>query len=274
MLIDSYYLVSHYSHLILFICAFWGIGQYILGKVFTITIDDQMIGAVLAITLGQGIFIVILQCLAVVGLLKYYWLFGFLLAGAFLSICQWRNFVQSPLANINLAWQGLSNAQLLALVFLFIFALPTLLEPLRPPWPGDELHYHLPHVQQWALSGKLTVNEWLRYPWFPYNYNLLYASAFVVYGDVFSHMFNALAGCLVAILIYRLGTRHFNQAVACVATFIWFQLRWNNTPECRAIALRKRLNLPEVKLSASRAWRTANAAHFSELCPWHCGAVP
>jgi len=64
----------------------------------------------------------------------------------------------------------------------------------------------------------------LRYPWFPYNYNLLFAAAIVLQDDVLPHLFNALAGWLIAILVYRLGKKYFNAVVACGAVFIWLHM--------------------------------------------------
>lgn len=224
MLSNISYLLLHYAYFSIFLCAFWGIGQYLLTRTFKLEMDDPVLGATLAVAVGQGVFIVLLQCLAVGGVLQNTWLKALLACSGLLALWEWRGLAHSPLASLKLAWKGLSKSEVLGLVFILVVALPTLFEPLRPPWPGDELQYHLPHAQQWAQSGKLTVNEWLRYPWFPFNYNLLYASAYVVYGDVFTHMFNALAGWLTAVMIYRLGTRHFSHVVACVATFIWFHL--------------------------------------------------
>jgi len=224
MLSNISYLLLHYAYFSVFLCAFFGIGHYLLIQVLKLETNDTVLGTTLAIAVGQGMFIVLLQFLAVGGVLNSNWLSVFLASSCLLAIREINRSSLTPLMSLKRTWSGLTRSEVLGLAFILVFAFPTLLEPLRPPWPGDELQYHLPHAQQWALSGKLTINEWLRYPWFPYNYNLLYASAYVVYGDVFTHMFNALAGCLIAIMIYRLGRRHFNHVVACVATFIWFQM--------------------------------------------------
>lgn len=218
------YTFLHYAHLGVFIFAFFGIGSFTLNRVSKLETVDRILGATLAITVGQGIFIVFLQFLAVGGVLNQNWLSVLLASACLIAILELKGIAKQPLTDFKKVWSELTRSEVLGLAFILVFAFPTLLEPLRPPWPGDELQYHLPHAQQWALSGKLTINEWLRYPWFPYNYNLLYASAYVMNGDVFTHMFNALAGCLIAVMIYRLGRRYFNHVVACVATFIWFQM--------------------------------------------------
>ena len=79
---------------------------------------------------------------------------------------------------------------------LALVALPALMAPLAPPAAFDELMYHLPYARQVAQSGSLGIHEWLRYPWFPYNYNLLYAGALLVGDDVLTHFLGASrAGC-------------------------------------------------------------------------------
>ncbi|MDB5731719.1 MAG: putative transrane protein, partial [Variovorax sp.] len=75
-----------------------------------------------------------------------------------------------------------------------------------------------------AESGRLGIYEWLRYPWFPYNYQLLYAAALQVDGDTFPHLLNALAGWLGALLVYRLGARHADRATAALGAAIWLVL--------------------------------------------------
>jgi 4-amino-4-deoxy-L-arabinose transferase-like glycosyltransferase len=218
------YLLLHYAYFSVFLCAFFGIGHHLLIRVFELEVHDTILGATLATALGQGVFIFLLQCLAVGGVMNSIWVSFILVSFCLLAYWEISSVSFTPFTKLLRTWSGVIRSEFLCLVFLFIFAFPTLLEPLRPPWPGDELMYHLPHAQQWALTGKLTINEWLRYPWFPYNYNLLYAAAIVIYGDVFTHLFNALAGCLIAIMIYRLGKLYFTNVVACVATFFWFQM--------------------------------------------------
>lgn len=223
-LLRAYYLLGHYAWLCLFVCAFWGIGAGFVRRIFGKIPEDPTLVGVMAVALGQGLFVVALQGLAVNGLLQMQWILLSILTGLVLAIAEWCR--PGAVSLVSLAHEGGNprRTKILGLALLLIFASPTLLESLRPPWMGDELQYHLPHVQQWAESGALSINAWIRYPWFPFNYNLLYASAYVVFGDVFTHMFNTLAGWLVAVAIYRLGVLYFSQAVACVATFIWFHL--------------------------------------------------
>lgn len=220
------YIFEHYTVFIGFLWAFWGIGNYALSSKLKLGFDDPILSAVMAITIGQAVFIVILQCLAINGALRGAWLIVILAGAGLLGILERRRACQLPFASLGSTqtWSTISKAEKYGLVLIAIFLMPTLLAPLSPPLPGDELLYHLPHAQQWAQSGGLGINEWLRYPWFPYNYNLLYAGALAVYDDVFTHLFNMLAGLLIAVITYRFGARHFSVAAGFVATIIWLQI--------------------------------------------------
>ncbi len=114
-----------------------------------------------------------------------------------------------------------TRADKIATMALALVALPALVAPLAPPAAFDELMYHLPYARQVAEQGALGIHEWLRYPWFPYNYNLLYAAALQVGDDVLPHFLNALAGALSVVMVFRLGMQHANRLTACIGAAIW-----------------------------------------------------
>ena len=180
----------------------------------------------MAITLGVGIVICALQALSIAGLLKKAPVLmllgpGLLLGTATVFQRMRDDTVQTPL---RAAWRAHTRAEKGVLIALGLMALPTLVAPLSPPIEWDELAYHLPHAVQWAASGQLQVNEWLRYPWFPYNYDLLYAGALLFGSDVFPHLLHAMAGWLTAWLIYRLGSLHLDRVTAGVAAIVWLSV--------------------------------------------------
>jgi hypothetical protein len=96
--------------------------------------------------------------------------------------------------------------------------------PFRPATSWDEVMYHLPHAVQWAESGTLSVNSWLRFPWFPYNYNLLYATALLIWDDILAHLFHALAGWLCALMIYQFGRQVASRIQAMISAAMWLSL--------------------------------------------------
>ena len=111
-----------------------------------------------------------------------------------------------------------------ALAALALVALPALVAPLVPPMAFDELMYHLPYAREVARSGSLGIHEWLRYPWFPYNYNLLYAAALMVGDDLLPHFLHAMAGWLSVLMVYRIGVRRLHPVAAAVGAAIWLGL--------------------------------------------------
>jgi len=123
------------------------------------------------------------------------------------------------------AWSCGTTAERWTLVAVALLILPTLLAPLAPPMAWDELAYHLPHAREWARTGRLVVSDWLRYPWFPYNFDLLFAVPLLWGDDVLPHLVHAATGWLTAWLIHLLAVRHLrDRVVAGMAAAIWLLL--------------------------------------------------
>lgn len=222
------FIIKNYSTLALLILAFWGFGQTFIHCVDA-TCEDRLINLGLAISTGLGIFILILQLLAINGQLQRSNLNIALFSGFILVAIQaaaWWKFrsVEPSTTPVLPAKTLLSWASLILVALAFA---PTLVAPLIPPKEWDELMYHLPHANQWAQTGRLTVNEWLRYPWFPYNFNLVYAAALILRGDILTHLLHACAGWLVALMVYRLGILYSNRITATIATLMWLSLAKN-----------------------------------------------
>lgn len=204
------------------VLAFWGLGRSLLHILKAEHRDDRWLSNALAIAVGLGAFTLALQGLAIAAQLKRPFLLALLILGWCLAARQtwhsWQDRRLTEAPSRKVSWHALD---LFCLGLVLTVWVPTLVAPLAPPMQWDELMYHLPHAKQWAQSGALTINEWLRYPWFPYNYDLLYAAAIILKGDILAHLLHALAGWLVALMTYRLGLRHGGRAVACLATSAW-----------------------------------------------------
>jgi hypothetical protein len=104
---------------------------------------------------------------------------------------------------------------------LSLIALPFLVKPLQPPLEWDELMYHLPYAKLWAEEGGLTLNPWLRYPLFPYNFNLLYAASLLLGNDVLPHLIHALAATLVTIGLGIAGSHTFGKPVGVLSALLF-----------------------------------------------------
>ncbi|CAN5617994.1 hypothetical protein BH10PSE18_BH10PSE18_23910 [soil metagenome] len=225
--------LGQYAALAIVIGACWGFGSRLL----RLAPADARIAAGLAhpmaITLGLGLSICLLQWLGIAGMLRVSAVTAILAAGWLLAV--WESLqrrhasaaglrVSVSVAALKNRWYALTSAERWTFALLVLCLLSTPIAPLAPPLVWDELMYHLPHAQQWAASGRLEVTPWLRYPWFPYNYDLLYAAALLFGYDVLPHLLHATAGWLTAWLIYALGKEHLDSTTACVAAALWVYL--------------------------------------------------
>jgi len=221
MIEKAVYIFSHYFLLFAFLLACWGVGRYLLQRTVTTLQGEFWLSQTFAVTLGMGIFICTLQGLAVFSMLRFSWVSAVFLIGVILAFRQLYVFPLPGFKSIQAEWKSLEKNKKRTLILIFLVVLSTILDPLQPPLEWDEVMYHLPHARQWAISGHLDVNTWLRYPWFPYNYDLLFAAALIAYDDVMPHLLHAVAGWLTAIMVYQVGKRYFNQWVAFLACIIW-----------------------------------------------------
>lgn len=219
------YALSHYLALLIFLCACWGVGRAVLRRFEPSAALPDTEGAplwhALAAALGMGLYICVIQWLAIAGQLRILPLLTALVSGLCLAAFEWRALPPSSLAQ---RWRSAGWTERGALLLIALLVLPTLVAPLCPPLAWDEVMYHLPHAKQWALNGRLSVNEWLRYPWFPYNVDLLFSAAMLTYDDVMPHLLNAMAAWLTAFLIYQAGKRFAGKSVALIATILFLIL--------------------------------------------------
>ncbi|MFV0678693.1 ArnT family glycosyltransferase [Ottowia sp.] len=229
---DAYiYAMAHWAMAGLFLLAAYGLGSC-LTRIIGLQVRD-MHATWLEITAGAGLLICIFLGLAWAGHLRVsiVWLFIGLAAAAGLvhlvqACMQWRTTQRGghpiPHDRPSRPWQTLGRWAIVAIVVPLSF--PLLVAPLRPPYVWDEVMYHLPHAREWAVTGHLTVNEWLRYPWSPMGMSLLYAAALLVQDDVLPHLLNAAAGFGCALLIWSF--RHWigGWAVGLIASLLWLQL--------------------------------------------------
>ncbi|MDA7418373.1 glycosyltransferase family 39 protein [Xenophilus arseniciresistens] len=210
--------------LALCVLAAWGAGQLLWARLRAPqgpgadpAAADPWLGLAMAAALGLGLYICAFQLLAIAGALRPPAVLGLLAAGLLAAALQaraaWGRLRALPAA------PG-TRAQRIATWVALGALLVSLSEPLSPPHAFDEMMYHLPWARETATSGALGIHDWLRYPWFPYNYNLLYAAALPLAGDVFPHLLHALAGWLSAAIVFRLALAHSDRITACMAAVI------------------------------------------------------
>lgn len=216
---------AHYAALAVFVASCWGYGRALLARVGAPAHRDVPLETAMATALGVGVFVCAFQALAIAGIFRIGGVLALVALGLGLAAWQaagwWREWrgTRRPCDNRPLSWLERGALAVVALV-----ALPALVAPLAPPAAFDELMYHLPYARMVAQTGALGIHDWLRYPWFPYNYNLLYAGALLVQDDVLPHFINGLAGALAAWMVYRLGLQHAGRVIACGGAAIWLGL--------------------------------------------------
>jgi len=212
--------VQQYAALALCVLAAWGAGAWALALLRIAPAeapDDPWLDAGLAAALGLGLYVLAFQGLGLAGQLRppaVLALGAAGLLGAALRLPALRRSLQRR------PHPPLTVAERAALAVAWGAFVVSLVEPLSPPHAFDEMMYHLPWAREVAASGRIGVYDWLRYPWFPYNYNLLYAAAMPLMGDVFPHLLHALAGWIAALVVYRLALRHTDRITACMAVVI------------------------------------------------------
>ncbi|MDP9897502.1 hypothetical protein J2W32_006621 [Variovorax boronicumulans] len=216
---------AHYAALVVFVVSCWGWGRGVLARLAPSPRRDGWLEAAVAVALGVGLFICAFQVLAIFGVFKLGATLAVIAGGVVVAALQlpaWLRERRTLKASaVAVPWTYFDR---IAMVALVLVALPALIAPLAPPAAFDELMYHLPYAREVAQQGSLGIHKWLRYPWFPYNYNLLYAAALQVGDDVLPHFLNALAGGLSVVMIYRLGMLHANRLTACIGAAIWLGL--------------------------------------------------
>ncbi|MDM0075720.1 hypothetical protein QTH90_15055 [Variovorax sp. J2P1-59] len=213
---------AHYAALAVFVVSCWGIGRMLLTRIGVPMRRDVWLEAAMAVATGIGVVICVFQAIAIAGRFNGAAVLLVVAAGIVAALAQLRAWLRE--VRVREVAAALSWLEKLGMVVLAIVAVPALVAPLAPPIAFDELMYHLPYAREVAHSGSLGIYEWLRYPWFPYNYNLLYAAALMVGDDVLPHFANALAGWLSVWIVYRLGVVHVNRVVACIGAAIWLGL--------------------------------------------------
>lgn len=202
------YVLEQYLLLALFVVSILGWGRLVCERFLAPSeVVPSMGMAVLQAATGLGFVTILLQFIAALGALKVLPLLVIVLLGILLFVALLianPGRVKPELASIKIGQQGLVTS---ILVFLAAaaFLSNALVRPLRLPQGWDEIAYHLPTAQAWAESGSLVVTDWLRYPLFPFNMELLYAGSLVLTNDITAHLIHALTGLLAAALTFSVA---------------------------------------------------------------------
>jgi hypothetical protein len=211
-----------YALLSVFAVAAYGLGRPLTGWITKLSGLSAFITVPLELASGTGIVMIALFVVGVFGYLSRTFVWMLILIGLGLAItssamCIARAGRRGPpvkdLGRITrIPWSTWWWAVLIGAASLHL-----LLKPLQPPHAWDELMYHLPYARFWAEQGALTVNEWLRYPLFAYNMDLLYAASLLFDNDVLPHLLHAFTAVATAVLTFGIGRRYMDWPVGIIA---------------------------------------------------------
>lgn len=220
------FVLGHYLMLAIFVWAFYGYGKLWEFALRLPPAGDRVLRAALRVAAGMGVFIIAMQLAGMLGGLGKDVVRLLLVAGMLLVFL--RGSAQAALhAGIAAGSRPVGWNIWYCRVCWLAFAATLLLlvtAPLYPPVHWDDLMYHLPHVREWLRAGRLTINEWIRYPYFPFNFHLLFAASMAVTGDLNSGLMHALAGWLAALVLYRAAANLAGPVSGFIAAFLWLFL--------------------------------------------------
>ena len=107
------------------------------------------------------------------------------------------DFWRSRLKLIKSAW---SLPSLLIYFIFLIISVPAILPPIL--W--DDISYHLAYAVEWANTGHIYVDQFLRFPYYANNFLLIYALMFALKLGYLCHFMTWLCGLLTGLGIYAL----------------------------------------------------------------------
>lgn len=128
-------------------------------------------------------------------LLSEGFLFWSLGRGNWLSIIFWRTI----LGRMFKAWT-------MPAVFLYVIFLAVALPAVLPPTFSDSVTYHLAYAVEWAMSGRIHVDPFLRFPYYANNFLLLYSASFVLKLSAYCQFLTWLCGLLTCLGILAFVT--------------------------------------------------------------------
>lgn len=192
------FILKEYLLLFLFALSLLGFGQLVRKKFFFYKNENNpTLKYLIHLGLGFSFLIISVQILLLLGFfniktVSILMLFGILLSCYFYINNKFSQFDFRIIKRLK------DNKFLLLFLLITIFAI--VLKPLRPPLAWDEVAYHLPHAKAWAKNGFLSVNENFRYPWFPYNFDILYSIPILFNDDVFPKLIHGLVGFSIGLI--------------------------------------------------------------------------
>lgn len=195
-------LIKHIFIIILILLSFYGWGTIIL-KLYKMEFSNQVEQYYVATAIGMVFFITYIMLLGLLHIVYtgtvYVYLIGII--GIYFS----------KLKLSNIRW----------ILVIFLISLPILYFTLYPPTKWDDISFHLPISDSILKNHSFVVNEYIRYPFFPMNGEILF-----VFGLVFDTLSPQLISwsCvfLVAVLCFEFVSGYFKSNLSGFLSVIVF----------------------------------------------------
>lgn len=165
------------------------------------SLDDLVITSVAGMAIaGFGlVFLGFIHLLNIFGIAILLLLEGFLFwwlgRGNWLSISFWR----TTLGRMFGAWTAPA-------VFVYVILLAAAPPAVLPPTFADSVTYHLAYAVEWAMSGRIHVDPFLRFPYYANNFLLFYSASFVLKLNAYCQFLPWLCGLLTCLGILAFVT--------------------------------------------------------------------
>src|ERR1700758_4436817 len=83
--------------------------------------------------------------------------------------------------------------------FVYVILLAAAPPAGLPPTVADSVIYHLAYAVEWAISGRIHVDPFLRFPYYANNFLLLYSASFVLKLGAYCQFLTWLCGLLTCL---------------------------------------------------------------------------
>ena len=152
-------------------------------------------------------------------------LVSFLIAPLYMFL---KNYSKLILFSISNSYYGvIKHAGILTIIILLLFT--SAYSVFFPEISSDAMRYHLPYARYYAEHHGLAVNEFLRYPVFTHNINLIFSLGYIFentyQGDVLARLFNIYFFTLLLFGLYSLSLKNFGKLTAFIACLILVKIK-------------------------------------------------
>ena len=168
-----------------------------------------------SLALGAGIIGTALFILAAAGELTRVAVIGLAVAIHAIALPVWKDVAE------RVRRRGLRETLGRVPLFPLIFAVPSFVQGLYPPWAFDETMYHLPIARSLAIEHSVLFLANLRNPAFPQLVESLDAAMMLLFGDVSTHRVEWLAMVATSFALYGFGRRWGGRFGGHLATAFW-----------------------------------------------------